>query len=75
MGKVIKESNKLLESGAYFSIVIADNKISNLDIPTHKIINEIAEEEGFHLDSIYSDKIRDRRLPIKRNGHNSFYEN
>jgi len=72
MSKVIKESNKLLESGSYFSIVIADNKISNLDIPTHKIINEIAEDEGFHLVSIYSDKIRDRRLPIKRNGHNSF---
>jgi len=69
MSKVIKESNNLLESGSYFSIVIGDNKISNLEIPTHKIINEISEHEGFQLVSIYSDKIRDRRLPIIRNGH------
>jgi DNA modification methylase len=75
MSKVIKECSNLLESGAFFSIVIGDNKISNLEIPTHELINEISVCEGFQLISIYSDKIRDRRLPIIRNGHDSVMKN
>jgi hypothetical protein len=75
MAEVIKECSKILESGSFFSIVIADNKISNIDIPTHELLNEISECEGFHLISIYSDKIRDRRLPVIRNGHEGIMKN
>ncbi|MGD0081363.1 MAG: DNA methyltransferase [Methanoregula sp.] len=75
MKKVIHECNNLLESGSFFSIVIGDNKITNVEIPTHELINEISETEGFHLFSIYSDKIRDRRLPIIRNGHSGIMKN
>ncbi|WP_321507610.1 DNA methyltransferase [uncultured Methanoregula sp.] len=69
MCQVIKQSSALLESGSPFSIVIGDNKISNIEIPTHFLINEIFEQNEFKLESLHSDKIRDRRLPIIRNGH------
>ena len=46
-----------------------DNTLSNLPVPTHQIITELALCLGFQLQHHYVDTIRDRWVPPSRNGH------
>ncbi|MGD0921570.1 MAG: DNA methyltransferase [Terriglobia bacterium] len=69
MHQVFSEIRKILNAGAYCAIVSSYNLISGIVIPTSRIIADLASNEGFRLDSIFKDKIRDRWVPTRRNGH------
>jgi DNA modification methylase len=67
---VLRHLYGLLAKGSYCALVSSYNLISGVVIPTHRVIREAALNEGFHLTATYQDKIRDRWVPIMRNGHN-----
>jgi hypothetical protein len=56
----------LRKQGEYH-IIIGDNTIRNIDIPTHAIIASLAKEVGFELFGYYKYDIRDHRTSIPRN--------
>lgn len=57
----------LIEQGEYH-MIIGDNVINGIEIPTHKIIAEIAEKIGFNWFGYYKYPIKDHRTSIPRNG-------
>ena len=69
MENVLSRIIQVLKPGGYCAIVSGDNTLSNLPIPTHQIITEIAMSLGFRLRHHYVDTIRDRWVPPSRNGH------
>jgi len=70
MKDVIHELSKSLKNRARLGIVSSYNLSAGILIPTYEIIQELAIGAGFRLTARYSDKIRDRWVPIRRNGHN-----
>jgi len=49
MFEVFKEINQVLKEGLYCSIVSGHNLMSNVKIPTHEVIIELASNSGFQL--------------------------
>lgn len=56
----------LTKSGEYH-MIIGDNVIKKVEIPTHKLIAEIAKEIGFEWFGYYKYVIKDHRTSIPRN--------
>ena len=69
MKRVFEESQKVLERKGHFCLIAGNNNICGVQVPTHKILSDIAEATGFKIVEIGRDKIRDRSLPPNRN-HN-----
>jgi DNA modification methylase len=63
--KSVKKS--LIDQGEYH-MIIGDNVINGIEIPTHKIIAEIAQKIGFNWSGYYKYQIKDHRTSIPRNG-------
>lgn len=56
----------VLKKGGEYHMVIGDNVIKNIEIPTHKLIAEIAEAIGFKWTGYYKYAIKDHRTSIPR---------
>lgn len=69
MRNIFKESYNMLKVGGYFCLITGCNTICGVQIPTYKILINMAENNGFKLVEIGRDEIRNRSLPPKRN-HN-----
>ena len=69
MENVLSQIAHILKPGGHCAIVSGDNTLSNLPVPTHQIITELALHLGFQLKHHYVDTIRDRWVPPSRNGH------
>ena len=69
MENVLSRIMQILKPGGHCAIVSGDNTLSNLPVPTHQIITELALDLGFRLRHHYVDAIRDRWVPPSRNGH------
>ncbi|MDP2946768.1 MAG: DNA methyltransferase, partial [Nanoarchaeota archaeon] len=67
MQKIIKKLYNLLSENGKFILIIGDNTVSNIKIQSHEYLINMAENEGFKVDSIYLDKILSRKLMTKRN--------
>ncbi len=70
MAKVLAQVMQVLKPGGHCAIVTGDNTLSNIPVPTHQIITELALDTGFRLEKHYVDTIRDRWVPPSRHGHN-----
>jgi DNA modification methylase len=57
----------VLKRGGEYHLVIGDNVIKNIEIPTHKLIAEIAQSIGFKWVGYYKYAIKDHRTSIPRN--------
>lgn len=57
----------VLKKGGEYHMVIGDNVIKNIEIPTHKLIAEIAQSVGFKWTGYYKYAIKDHRTSIPRN--------
>lgn len=57
----------VLRKGGEYHMVIGDNVIKNIEIPTHKLIAEIAQSIGFKWVGYYKYAIKDHRTSIPRN--------
>jgi DNA modification methylase len=66
MEKVIKEINSLLVDNGHLCLIMGNNKICEINIPSFQILSEIVEKNGFVLIAKYRDKIRNRALPPNR---------
>jgi DNA modification methylase len=67
MKSVFKELSSLLKKGGSFCLIIGNNTICGVEIPTCQILISIAENSGFELMEIEKDPITNRSLPPKRN--------
>ena len=56
----------VLRTGGEYHIIIGDNTIKNVHIPTHEIIDALAQSVGFTLFGYYKYKIKDHRTSIPR---------
>lgn len=68
MKKVFAEIQRVLEPGGHFILLIGNNEVKGLEVPSHQILAEIALKSGFS--SVYRplvDKIKSRGLMTKRN--------
>lgn len=67
---------EVLKKGGEYHMIIGDNTIKKIDIPTHKLIAEIAKEVGFDWFGYYKYAIKDHRtsIPRKDNGGKINYE-
>lgn len=63
----IQKIYKVLKKGKYLILVIGDNTIRGLFIPTHRILSNILMRNGFIKDRILKDKIKYRGFMKKRN--------
>ena len=64
---VLKEFYDVLERAGHLCLISGNNTICGIQIPTYKILTDIAENSGFELVEISRDRIRNRSLPPKRN--------
>lgn len=64
---VIEEMYRLLTSKAKAIIVIGNNTIGGIKVPTNKILVDMASKVGFKLERIFVDDIISRGLMTKRN--------
>jgi DNA modification methylase len=66
----------VLKKGGEYHMVIGDNVIKSVEIPTHKLIADIAQKIGFNWVGYYKYEIKDHRTSIPRgeNGSKIKYE-
>jgi DNA modification methylase len=66
----------VLKKGGEYHMIIGDNTIKKVEIPTHKLIAEIAKKNGFEWFGYYKYSIKDHRTSIPRmdNGGKINYE-
>ena len=64
-----------LKHGGEYHVIIGDNIIRKIEIPTHSIIMEIAQNVGFTIFGLYSYAIKDHRTSIPRDSsENKIYD-
>ena len=61
----------ILKVKGEYHMIIGDNTIRNIDIPTHEIISQLANDAGFEHFGYYKYEIRDHRTSIPRNKEKS----
>jgi DNA modification methylase len=66
--KNLKSVKKSLVAKGEYHMIIGDNVINSIEIPTHKIIAEIAQKIDFNWTGYYKYPIKDHRTSIPRNG-------
>ena len=69
MARVFLQCCRVLKKEGYFCLIIGDNTICNVPIPTHKILIDIAHQAGFQPVEKVRNEIKNRALPPKRNHH------
>lgn len=62
----------LLKVNAHYIIVVGDSVIRDIEVPTHKILIEIAERNGLKLENTFSYIIKNRYLRIPRADRGGF---
>lgn len=67
MKQLFKEFYEVLSQEGLLCIISGNNTICNVEIPTFKILAQLAEQEGFHLFELGKDKIKNRSIPPIRN--------
>ncbi len=60
---------KILKPNAFYHLIIGDNVVKGIVIPTHSIIAQLGQEVGFEWTNFYEYKIKDHRTSIPRNGN------
>ena len=74
MYKNLKCVYNVLKKHGEYHIIIGDNTIKGVEIPTHDIIRQLALEVGFESFGYYKYVIKDHRTSIPRNRENSKIE-
>lgn len=63
-----------LKKHGEYHVIIGDNTIKGVEIPTHEIIQQLAIEVGYESFGYYKYVIKDHRTSIPRNKKNSKIE-
>ena len=65
---------KALKKAGEYHIIIGDNTIKGIDIPTHDLVRSLAQTLGYEFFGHYCYEIKDHRTSIPRNKKNSKIE-
>lgn len=68
MEKNIQNVGEVLRKGGHYIIVIGNNNVSNVPIPSNEIIAEIAMKNGFTVSNAFAYIIRNRYMKFPRKG-------
>ena len=74
MYKNLKCVYNVLRKHGEYHVIIGDNTIKGVEIPTHEVIRQLALEVGFECFGYYKYVIKDHRTSIPRNKKNSKIE-
>ena len=74
MTLVLSEISKVLVKDGKCAVVLGNNFVEQVPIPTAELIAQLAIQMGLDLKSAYKDKVRDRHVPVTRNGHSGVVE-
>jgi DNA modification methylase len=75
MEKNMRSVFDVLNNKGVYCIVVGDSVIKGVDVPTHKILVDIAENIGFNLDNVFSYVIKNRYLRFPRSGKGGLIKN
>ena len=63
-----KEMKKVLSPKAHYVMVIGDSLVSNVSIPTHRLIQDCGHQTGFEASNVFGYEIRNRSMRFPRHG-------
>lgn len=66
--------HKVLKKQGEYHVIIGDNTIKGVEIPTHEVILQLAQEVGYECFGYYKYVIKDHRTSIPRNKKSSKIE-
>jgi len=66
MKRNLQSVSRALKSGGLYYIIIGNSRIRGIEVPTHQVIAEIAEELGYKWDKHFLYRIKDHRTSIPR---------
>lgn len=66
--------HRVLKNNSFYHMIIGDNTIRKIDIPTHEIIAKLAEHVGYKWVGYYKYSIKDHRTSIPRKNEKSKIE-
>jgi len=58
---------RVLKAGGHFVVVVGNNRVLSYRVPNHRILADLAVEEGFKIKLMLVDEIKSRGLMTKRN--------
>jgi ubiquinone/menaquinone biosynthesis C-methylase UbiE len=67
MRQALGEMARVLRRGGHLVMKISDSHVRGIDVPTHALLIELAEQNGLRLLEQFTDEIRSRSLLTKRN--------
>ena len=67
MKSVLAECFRVLESGSHMVIFVGDNRIRKQYVPTHEILNHIASQTGFEVETFFYHQMKNKILGVGRN--------
>ena len=67
MSEALAEMARVLRRGGHLVMKISDSHVRGIDVPTHALLIELAEQNGLRLLEQFTDEIRSRSLLTKRN--------
>jgi DNA modification methylase len=63
-----QQMHKVLKPDGKYVIAIGDSSVSNIPIPTHDLLSEVARAEGFKIENQFAYEIRNRYMRFPRKG-------
>jgi len=67
MREALGEMARVLRRGGHLVVKISDSHVRGIDVPTHVLLAELAQQHGLRLVEQFTDEIRSRSLLTKRN--------
>jgi len=67
--------HKVLKENAHYVIVVGDCNVAGYPISVHRILMDLAKQEGYSVASLFSYAIRNRYMRFPRNGRGGLIEN
>ena len=64
-----RQIGQVLDAGAVYVMVLGDSSVSDIEIPTHILVPQVAGQEGFELEQQFAYEIRNRYMRFPRKGH------
>lgn len=63
-----EEMKKILSPRAHYIMVIGDSIVSDIPIPTHKLIQDCGHQNGYGISNVFGYEIRNRYMRFPRRG-------
>lgn len=75
MNIIIQTCQKILKPTGRLCLVVGNSMVRSIQLPIHKWLIQISQDNGFHLFKHFIEEVRNRRVPPNRQGHRSIISN